>query len=312
MSGDLMPAGIHQRPEDNYFHATKMCKAANKEWKHYHENDLTVAFLRALSRSVGIPTYREKGETHPCLIITVATGPNDQRGTWVHPLVARNLAQWLSPEYAVAVAMLLEAHHNGQLSSPMQAPPLLEQRVVGLIDSLEMSIKMSRTEQATFIGQARYTWEAAQKFHELEMALQVANGKIAFAEATANRLEGEKEKLVAERDVAVGRINKAEGAYKERGKEMKALKAKVKGLEEDLTAAGINALKARVEALKRDVEMLCSDSPKWINAGSGAAYSARRRSIGNLSDPELRNKIQAQDEAEVRKKGLGVVEGGRK
>jgi hypothetical protein len=41
------------------------------------------------------------------LIETRVTGPNEVRGTWVHPYVAVHLAQWLSPRFAVQVSKLV-------------------------------------------------------------------------------------------------------------------------------------------------------------------------------------------------------------
>lgn len=87
---------IHQRAEDGYVNATAMCKAADKQMKNYLENQRTKLFVEQLSRSVGIPT--------DLLIQIVNTGLNEYRGTWVHPQVAINLAQWCSPMFAVKVS----------------------------------------------------------------------------------------------------------------------------------------------------------------------------------------------------------------
>jgi len=100
-SKDVVPhihngAVVNQRSTDGYMNATLMCKASGKEWSNYRQNAQTEAFLLALERSLGIPRDR--------LIQSIATGPNDQRGTWVHPQVAINLAAWLSPKFAVQVS----------------------------------------------------------------------------------------------------------------------------------------------------------------------------------------------------------------
>lgn len=87
---------IQQRASDGYINATAMCKAAAKSWGHYRENATTKAFLLALSGSIGIPMDQ--------IVQTIATGPNDARGTWIHPQVAIHLAQWLSAEFAVKVS----------------------------------------------------------------------------------------------------------------------------------------------------------------------------------------------------------------
>lgn len=87
---------IQQRAKDGYISATAMCKAANREFKHYNENSGTRAFVAALSAEVGIPTSD--------LIQSIRGGTPDLQGTWVHPQVAVHLAQWLSPEFAVKVS----------------------------------------------------------------------------------------------------------------------------------------------------------------------------------------------------------------
>lgn len=86
---------IEQRARDGYINATAMCKAAQREFKHYNENRTTRAFVAALSTEVGIPTSE--------LIQSLKGGDTSLQGTWVHPQVAIHLAQWLSPEFAVKV-----------------------------------------------------------------------------------------------------------------------------------------------------------------------------------------------------------------
>lgn len=89
-------AVIQQTTSDGYINATAMCKAAGKEWSNYRQNATSNEFIAELERSLGIPRDR--------LIRSVVTGPNEQRGTWVHPQVAINLAQWVSPAFAVLVS----------------------------------------------------------------------------------------------------------------------------------------------------------------------------------------------------------------
>jgi hypothetical protein len=81
------------RRADGYVNATAMAKAGGKHLPHYMANDRTTEYVQALSRSVGIPTDR--------LVASIVTGPNHQRGTWVHPRLAVDLARWISPAFAV-------------------------------------------------------------------------------------------------------------------------------------------------------------------------------------------------------------------
>jgi hypothetical protein len=86
---------VGQRAEDGYLNATAMCKAAGKRFHDYQRLDTTDAFLLALSAETVIPVTR---------LINSLRGGNGPQGTWVHPKVAIHLAQWLSPEFAVAVS----------------------------------------------------------------------------------------------------------------------------------------------------------------------------------------------------------------
>lgn len=105
---------INQRAIDGYVNATDLCKASNKQLKHYLENQTTNAFLDELSRSVGIPT--------DLIIQKITTGPNEGRGTWVHPQVAINLGQWASPRFAVLVSGWVFEWMSGKGATNYQYP----------------------------------------------------------------------------------------------------------------------------------------------------------------------------------------------
>lgn len=87
---------IDQRAHDGYINATALCQAAGKKMSHYLDIEPTKAFLTELERSAGIPAH--------LLIHKIKVGPNRNRGTWVHPLVAISLGQWASPVFAVSVS----------------------------------------------------------------------------------------------------------------------------------------------------------------------------------------------------------------
>jgi hypothetical protein len=76
--------------------ATQLCQAAGKLFADYKRRDTTKEFLEEMSASMGIPI--------DALIEIRSDVPNHLRGTWVHPDVAVNLAQWLSARFAVLVS----------------------------------------------------------------------------------------------------------------------------------------------------------------------------------------------------------------
>jgi hypothetical protein len=87
---------IAMREGDGYINVSELCKAGMKQFNHWNVNDRSKSFLKVLKRSTGIPM--------DLLISSVMTGPNDTRGTWAHPQVAINIAQWISPEFDVQVS----------------------------------------------------------------------------------------------------------------------------------------------------------------------------------------------------------------
>ena len=87
---------IEHREEDGYINVTNLCKAGGKQFKAWNRLDKTKAFIRVLSSSVLIST--------DLLIKTQTGGLNENRGTWVHPQVAINIAQWISPQFDVKVS----------------------------------------------------------------------------------------------------------------------------------------------------------------------------------------------------------------
>lgn len=96
---------MYQRSEDGYVNATAMCKAAGSFFADYQRLSTTQLYLAELSRSMGIPI--------DLIIQKITTGPNEYRGTWVHPQVAINLAQWCSPVFAVQVSQFVTEWMQG-------------------------------------------------------------------------------------------------------------------------------------------------------------------------------------------------------
>lgn len=96
---------VCQRKDNGYINATALCKACNRQIFDYFRLDTTNAFINELSSETGYPVSELK--------ITIK-GFGVQQGTWVHPYVAINLAQWASPKFAVAVSKWVFDWFNGQ------------------------------------------------------------------------------------------------------------------------------------------------------------------------------------------------------
>ncbi len=106
---------IQQRASDGYINATAMCRAAGKEWPRYKELKSTGLFLKALSLDLGLDEVQ--------LAVSNLGSPGGDRrnqGTWVHPQVAIDLAQWLSPEFRIKVTRWVFDWMSG-MGSPVSA-----------------------------------------------------------------------------------------------------------------------------------------------------------------------------------------------
>jgi hypothetical protein len=107
---------IRRRDQDGYINATAMCQANGKRWSHYASNERSKEYICALAGSAGIPA--------DLLIDSITTGANPNRGTWIHPRLAVDLARWISPQFAVWMdgwfLESLQAAHQpaGELGGP--------------------------------------------------------------------------------------------------------------------------------------------------------------------------------------------------
>ena len=84
------------RKEDGYVDVTNLCKAGGKKFNHWNSLEKTQAFIKVLSNEAGIPVSK--------LIEVISGGNFKNQGTWAHPQVAINIAQWISPEFDVKVS----------------------------------------------------------------------------------------------------------------------------------------------------------------------------------------------------------------
>lgn len=123
---------ISRRTTDGFVNATAMCKANERRWTHFRENDNTELYLQALSESTGIPVN--------CLV-EARSGAGG--GTWVHPEVATKLAAWISPAFEVFVFRWFREAFEGKQTAVVEIPRLgaadilaLVERSVGLFERL--------------------------------------------------------------------------------------------------------------------------------------------------------------------------------
>lgn len=78
---------------DGKISLTQMAKASGRRYNDWFRIDSTQAYLKALNLIVGLP-----------VIEIIESEPGRYGGSWGHPLVAINFAQWCSPDIAVQVS----------------------------------------------------------------------------------------------------------------------------------------------------------------------------------------------------------------
>lgn len=98
------------RKEDGYVNAGKLCRAGNKQFADWYKYNKAKAYLSILEKQ-----FVEAGITAP--LIDKNKGKN-RHGTYVHPIVAINIAQWISPECDVSVSQwICDLFINGQANA---------------------------------------------------------------------------------------------------------------------------------------------------------------------------------------------------
>lgn len=95
---------VFQEP-DGYVSLTDMAKIHNKFVADYFKLDSTKAYLEALSMDMNYPLSS---------LTRVVKGKGKQQGTWAHPEVAIDFAQWCSPTFKVWANRVL----RGVISQP--------------------------------------------------------------------------------------------------------------------------------------------------------------------------------------------------
>ncbi|GAQ92738.1 hypothetical protein KFL_011150060 [Klebsormidium nitens] len=88
------------RLSDGYVSATKMCQSAGKNMSDYMRLQSTEEFMVQLANTLGC--------SRTFLVNRCETGPVTKRVTWIHPMVATNLAVWISTDFEVKVSIWLE------------------------------------------------------------------------------------------------------------------------------------------------------------------------------------------------------------
>ena len=99
---------VEIRQSDGLWDGTLMCQSAGRRLGDYEDTKGASEYKDRLVARSGISMED---------LVVPMTGRNSQRHTWVHRKVAIHLAQWISPDFAVWVAELVERYLLGQLTT---------------------------------------------------------------------------------------------------------------------------------------------------------------------------------------------------
>jgi hypothetical protein len=97
-----------QYRDDDYVNLTKMCKQVRRSLSTYLRSNHHKQFIKelALCQNCTADELLEK---------RVGGVPSEQ-GTYGHPMIAIHLAQWLSPQFALAIAKLTQSYISADVS----------------------------------------------------------------------------------------------------------------------------------------------------------------------------------------------------
>jgi len=111
------PYAIICRESDGYINVTNLCKAGGRLFSTWRRKTTTEEFLKILEEDIKSEYQKDmlaqlctdvltNTEIYILELIKIETsGLNENRGTWVHPKVAINIAQWISPKFDVQVTI---------------------------------------------------------------------------------------------------------------------------------------------------------------------------------------------------------------
>ncbi len=113
VSRNVNGTAIEQRQTDGFINGTAMCTAHDKEISDWLKMADTWDLVVALADDLGIDPKSSKGEnsvytrvaiSYPALVIVRQGAPSRGGGTWIHPDLAVQLAQWCSKRFAIQVS----------------------------------------------------------------------------------------------------------------------------------------------------------------------------------------------------------------
>ena len=151
---------IGQRSKDSYVNLTQMCATAGKQVNDYLRLDSTNEYINALSAVTGIPVTSEgKGLG----LVQVKQGGNQQQGTWAHPEVAIDCAQWVSVDLRIWANRTLV-----QFIAAQQLPPAEPKALPTVPEMSKRNQARKLVDEQASKSRMQHSWLYQQAYNELE------------------------------------------------------------------------------------------------------------------------------------------------
>lgn len=150
---DVNGVTVEQRVADGFLNGTAMCTAHGKKIVEWFSNQSTIDLVKALAENLGIEL--KGGNSHlsstarvsaayPQLVVSKKGSPENGGGTWLHPDLALQLAQWCNPLFAIQVSRWVrEWMTTGQ--NPLYIQADIDR--LGFRDTLKNETRLELTEQ---------------------------------------------------------------------------------------------------------------------------------------------------------------------
>jgi hypothetical protein len=90
--------------EDGYIFGTGLCNAANKRVSYWVKRNQTLDLVKELQRRQNSDAAFATPATSKIIEVIKGRSGNRKQGTWVHPDLGINLAQWCSPSFGLQVS----------------------------------------------------------------------------------------------------------------------------------------------------------------------------------------------------------------
>lgn len=171
ISHKINNVNIEQRLSDGFINGTAMCVAHGKNISDWLKNDEVFELVEALANELGIqPKNHKNGNSlytrvsavYPSLVVVKRGSPENGGGTWLHPDLAIQLAQWCSKPFAIQVSRWIQDWIKEWMASGKN--PLTPPVTQGEFERLEYRTELKDESRLRMTNQVMRHLRAIQRY----------------------------------------------------------------------------------------------------------------------------------------------------